>query len=93
MKITGIKKAVGTFNRANVDGYYSNFYGYLMLDRSTGEVWTDTFYSLGRNEWEKYHDPAIINLGEIITCFYEKPVNMKTVKETAEKLCDEYLKN
>lgn len=93
MKITGIKKAVGTFNRANADGYYSNSYGYLMLDRSTGEVWTDTFYSLGHNEWKKYHDPAIINLGEIITCVYGESVNMKTVKETAEKLCDEYLKN
>lgn len=93
MKITGIKKAVGTFRRANEDGYFSPSYGKLMLDRSTGEVWTDTFYSLGRNEWKEYHDPAIINLGEIITCAYEKAVNMQTVKETAEKLCNEYLKS
>ena len=94
IKITGVKKAVGTFRRANEDGYFSPSYGELMLDRSTGEVWTDTFYSLGHNEYKVYHDPAIINLGHEIAMTSEFPVeiNMKIVKETAEKLCTRYEK-
>lgn len=47
MKITGLKKAVGEYQRANKEGYYSPKYGYLMFDKATGELWTDEFYSLG----------------------------------------------
>lgn len=52
MKITGLKKAVGEYQRANKEGYYSPKYGYLMFDKATGELWTDEFYSLGHNEWK-----------------------------------------
>lgn len=51
IKIKGVKKAVGDYKRTNAEGWFSPRYGYLMLDRSTGEVWTDEFYSLGHNEW------------------------------------------
>ena len=34
MKITGVKKAVGTYKRANSGGYYRSSYGALMVDMS-----------------------------------------------------------
>lgn len=64
MKIKGIKKAVGDFNKLNAGGYYDPRYGILMLDRNSGEVWTDEFYSLGHNSFKVYHDEAIINLSK-----------------------------
>jgi hypothetical protein len=88
-KIYGIKKAVGEYNRANAGGHYSPRYGNLMLDRGTGEVWCDEFYSLGHNEWKVYHDTAIINLGKEIVEAGES-VSMKTVKAYAERMCEEY---
>lgn len=89
MKIKGIKKAVGEYNRANAGGYYSPRYGYLMLDCETGEVWTDEFYSLGHNEWKQYHSNAVVNLGNYIGGD-DKDINMATVREYAEKLVAEY---
>ena len=80
MKIKGIKKAVGEYQRANSEGYYSPRYGKLMFDTETGEVWTDEFYSLGHNEWKEYHSAAVINLGGRMA-EEEIDVNMKTVKE------------
>lgn len=89
MKIKGIKKAVGEYKRANAGGYYSPRYGRLMLDRETGEVWTDEFYSLGHNEWKRYHSNAVVNLGNYIGND-DKDINMVTVREYAEKLVAEY---
>lgn len=90
MKITGIKKAVGEYRRCNEGGYYSPRYGRMMLDRATGEVWVDEFYSIGHNSWKEYHDESIIN---IVNWAYdngyaEEPVNMANVKIWAEKACE-----
>lgn len=82
MKLEGLKKAVGEYQRANKGGYYSPEYGYLMLDRATGEVWTDYFNSIGHNSWKEYEDASIINLGKIIESREEK-VTMETVKAYA----------
>lgn len=92
LKIKGVKKAVGDYNRANAGGYYSPRYGKLMLDRSTGEVWTDEFYSLGHNSWTEYHDPAIVNLGYFMAeeADGEAIITMATVRAAAEKYCAEY---
>lgn len=84
MKITGLKKAVGEYQRANKGGCYSPKYGCLMFDKATGELWTDEFYSLGHNEWEQYQSNSIINLGRIM----EKnniEINMKNVKSFIEQ--------
>lgn len=95
IKISGLKKAVGDNKRANADGAYSPRYGYMMLDRNTGEVWTDEFYSLGRNSWKEYHDPAIINLISFISERVQEDfhVTMETVKEYAHKAIAEYRKS
>lgn len=93
IKITGVKKAVGDYRWANSGGYYSPRYGYLMLDRSTGAVWVDDFYSLGHNSWVHYDDPAIVNLVSAAAetfCKGEFAVNMANVRAAAERLCADY---
>lgn len=84
IKITGLKKAVGDYQRANAEGYYTPRYGYLMFDKSDGELWTDEFYSLGHNEWKEYHSNTIVNLGRMMA-EQEIEVNMKNVREFIEK--------
>lgn len=80
MKIKGLKKAVGDYQKANKGGYYSPKYGYLMFDKETGELWTDEFYSLGHNSWKEYRSNTIVNLGKIMI---ENgiEINMKNVKD------------
>ena len=90
MKITGIKKAVGEFQKLNAGGAFSPSYGILMLDRDDGHVWTDEFYSLGHNSWNEYDSKSIINLGNYMN-EREMDFNMKNVKSVSEKLCVEWL--
>lgn len=92
IKIKGLKKSVGDYQRANEGGYYDARYGRLMLDRTTGELWTDEFYSLGHNSWKEYHDDAIINLISYMSDYTqgEVTVNMQNVKTYAEMAIQEY---
>ena len=92
MKITGIKIAVGDYKRANKGGCYSPRYGRMMLDRKTGEVWTDVFYDIRHNTWTEYRSQSIINIGRLIIDNNDT-VCMKTVKEYAEKACGDYKDN
>lgn len=80
MKLKGLKSAVGDYQRANLGGWYDSRYGYLMLDLSTGEIWTDFFCSIGHNSWIEYHDKNIIRLDKVVH-EYNIPVTMKNVKE------------
>lgn len=80
LKITGLKKAIGEYKRYNAGGYYSPRYGYLMFDKSTGELWTDEFYSLGHNSWNEYHSEDVINLGAMMA-ENGLEINMQNVKE------------
>lgn len=82
--ITGLKKAVGDYQRANAEGQNSPRYGYLMFDKEDGSLWTDEFYSLGHNEWKEYHSDTIINLGRMM----EREgieINMENVREFIER--------
>ena len=63
LKLQGLNKAIGDYHRANSGGPYSPRYGVLMLDKSTGEIWTDEFYDLGHNSFAEYISDDIINLG------------------------------
>ncbi len=63
IKIKGLKKAVGDYQRANSDGAYSPRYGYLMYDTEDGELWVDEFYSIGENQWKQYKSASVVNLG------------------------------
>ena len=84
MKIKGLKKAIGDYQRANAEGYYSPRYGELMFDKSTGELWTDEFYSLGHNEWKAYLSTTVIYLGRKMK-EYGIDINMKNVKDFIEE--------
>ena len=89
MKITNIKKSVGEYKRANAGGVYSPRYANIMLNRENGRVWIDEYYSIGHGSYTVYADPAIINLGAVITD-NGALVNMVTIRAYAEKLCAEY---
>lgn len=94
LKLQGLNKAIGDYHRANSGGPYSPRYGVLMLDKSTGEIWTDEFYSLGQNDWKEYHSNDIINLGLIMENEgYE--INRDSVKDFVfkrYKILSDYLK-
>lgn len=61
-KIIGLKRAVGEYRRANRNGHLSPEYGYLMFDRSTGELWTDFFSDFGHGSFEEYYDSNIVRI-------------------------------
>lgn len=84
-KITGLKKAVGDYQRANAEGAYSPRYGCLMYDKADGKIWTDEFYSIGHNDWKEYHSDNVVNLGSMME-EREIEVSMANVREfiTAE---------
>lgn len=84
MKITGLKKAVGSYKELNKGGYYSPRYGYLMFDKGTGQIWTDEFYDLGHNSWVNYTDSNVINLGQLMAQD-GMTVSMANVKEYISK--------
>lgn len=66
-EIKGLHEAIERYNEVNSGGGYDPWYGRLMYDKSTGEVWTDEFYDLGHNQFKKYYNDDIINLGFLIT--------------------------
>lgn len=83
--IKGIKKAVGLYQRLNAGGAYSPHYGVMMLNKATGEVWTDEFYDLGHNSRKEYKDKNIMNLSAYMEQ-REIDVNMRNVRTIAESL-------
>lgn len=88
-KISNVKKAVADYNRANGHGPYSSFYGTLMFDRATGEVWADEFTNI--TSYIIYNDDDIINLGNIIHNHGYK-ITQKSVQYYATKYlktCDQ----
>lgn len=96
IKITGLKRAVGEYKRANAGGRYSPRYGRLMLDRDTGELWVDEFYSLGHNAWKVYRDKAIVDIisyiriYNVVDYWEDIVVNMVNVRAWATKACEDY---
>lgn len=81
----GCAEAVAKFKQLNSGGMFDPTYGRLMFDRSDGKVWVDKFYSLGRNDFNVYNSPFVVNLGNIIQsdgC----EVTEETVKAYAEKI-------
>ena len=48
-----------------MSGPYSPEYLQLNYDRSTGEVWTDFFSSIGHNSWTVYHDKNVLHCGNL----------------------------
>ena len=98
VEITGVKEAIKDYEEFNSGGRYDPHYGCMMLDRSTGEVWTDEFYSLGHNSWKHYDDPAIVNLVRKVMDEMDELdesldlYSVKDVKKVAEIFCNEWAK-
>lgn len=87
-KNTGLKKAVGDYQKFNKGGRYDPHYGLLMFDKSTGELWTDEFYDLGHNSYIEYNSADIVDLVLEMRYYYlrefgkyEPEITMKTVKD------------
>lgn len=66
INISGLKKAVGDYQRANEEGRYSPRYGYLMFDKANRSLWTDEFYSFGHNQWKEYLSETVVNLSKMM---------------------------
>lgn len=84
IKIKGLKKAVGDYQKANAGGIYDMRYGFLMYDKETGELWVDEFYNIGHNNYKRYESSAIINLGERMKDL-DIEITMNNVKEFIRK--------
>ena len=84
MKIHNLKKAIGDYKRFNDGGAYSQRYGLLMYEKSSGYLWTDEFCDLGHNAYIVYDDDDVVNLGLLMK---EKDieVNMENTKAFIEK--------
>ena len=57
LKMVGLRKASGETKNY---GPCSAEYHEIFYNREDGEVWTVYQYSLGRNDYTVYHDPAIV---------------------------------
>lgn len=91
-----LRKALHEFN---VLGRRRNMFGTLMLDRDTGDVWTDEF--IDDHSWINYDDPAVVNLeSEMRDAGYlpvfidsesDTAMTVTNVWEFAEQMCKDYL--
>ena len=80
IKITGIKKAIGDYNSwSRMDWRHT---ANIMLDKSTGEVWTDCFIDC--NTWKEYHSDDIVSLSSYIRERTEEPFTMEILRKYAE---------
>lgn len=80
IKITGIKKAIGEYKMWLSQDWRHK--ANIMLDKSTGEVWTDCF--LDCNSWKEYHSDDIIFLSSYIRERTEETFTMKILRKYAE---------
>lgn len=86
MNIIGIKPAVGIYEEIERKAKKDlAWYGAIMFDVLTGEVWCDEFYDISHTSYKNYKGQGIINLSRIILLNGEK-VTMKTVKEYANAM-------
>ncbi len=80
IKITGIKKAIGEYKLWLSQDWRHT--ANIMLDKSTGEVWTDCF--LDCNSWKEYHSDDIISLSAYIRERSVETFTMKILRKYAE---------
>lgn len=79
MKITGAKEALREFKEwLRCDWRHS---ANIMLDKSTGEVWTD--YFLDCNQYKIYHSESIISLSHFITMRTREPLTVEMLEKYA----------
>ena len=79
-KNTGIRNAITEYKNWLTTDYRHT--ANIMLDKSTGEVWTDIFPDC--NEWKEYHSDDIISLSDYVRLRTDRPFTMQLLKEYAE---------
>lgn len=80
IKITGLKKAVGTYNGNNINSVR------IFFDTADGKVWANEYAS--GNEYSVYHQDTI---HEVLTKASLEASWNKTTMVELKKLCEEYL--
>lgn len=85
MKLHGLKKAVGDYNRANAGGVYSPIHGDMMLDTASGEIWTDERVG---NGYRRYDSDTVVCLYDAIRDSHIT-VTMQSVRELVNSLYGE----
>lgn len=63
LRMHGLRKVAG--ETKSLSGPHSPEYLQLNYDRSTGDVWTDFFSSIGHNSWMEYRDENVLNCGSL----------------------------
>lgn len=89
IEIIGLNKAVDDYKGAIMaDNDLSC--ACLMLNRDTGEIWTDIFTSI--NKSFEYKEPSIVNLIEWIALKTNDDfeIDIGFIKSCAERCCEEY---
>lgn len=82
MKIKGIKKAVGDYKHwLNLNRFHD---ANIMLNKATGEVWTDCFVSC--NNWKEYSSDSIISLLRYIRERTDEEISMNLLKKYATEI-------
>ncbi len=61
LKMVGLKEAAG--ETKELKGFFDPGYVQISYDTESGEVLSDYHYNLGHNDWTRYHDPNVINIG------------------------------
>lgn len=100
MTITGVKTAVGSYNRLNAGGRGRRLEGRIMLDRSSGRVWTDEYVRGTRGDY--VYPDEVITLSRCmeragyagrhtyIDIDPDYMINMRTVRREAERIVAEW---
>lgn len=80
-KIRGIKKAIGEYKSwLSLDPRHA---ADIMLDKSTGEVWTDSFPDC--NEWKEYHSRDIVSLAQYVRERTDEPFTVQLLVKYAKE--------
>lgn len=66
------------------NGGYSPEYDEVFYDCESGEVWSIYQYSIGHNSYTRYHDPAIIKIGN-----YTHHVTQQQLMDAIKRVVDD----
>lgn len=81
MEIKGIKKALKEYKSwLSLDSRHA---ANIMLDKSTGEVWTDVFPVC--NEWKEYHSKDIVSLAQYVRERTDEPFTVQLLTKYAKE--------
>ena len=78
LKMIGLRKVAG--ESKSTKGYYDGYYIQISYNIITGEIHVNEHWNLGHRDYVVYHNPNIINVGNICT--------PHTMQDIADKIYD-----